>query len=61
MDKSWIYMWDGFLWLFAVMLARSREIKAYQVIGIALAGYLFAMTPLSYPVWWTIVYFFGTT
>ncbi|WP_263167711.1 hypothetical protein [Streptomyces sp. SCSIO ZS0520] len=56
MTHNTIYVIDSFLILFAVMIARSREVKVTQVIIIAFAGYLFAMTPLSYPVWWTFVF-----
>lgn len=51
MSKGTLYVIDTCLFLFAFMMARSREIAIYAVILIALAGFLLAMTPLGYPVW----------
>ncbi|MWA12065.1 hypothetical protein [Streptomyces sp. BA2] len=56
MTQSTIYVIDAFLFLFAFMIARSREVRAYQVILISLAGFLLAMTPLGYPVWWMFLF-----
>lgn len=57
MSHSTIYVIDAFLFLFAFMVARSREVKAYQVFLISMAGFLLAMTPLGYPVWWLFLFF----
>lgn len=56
MTESTIVIIDLFLALYAFMLARSREIKTYQVILIGLCGFLMAMTPFGYPVWWTFLF-----
>ncbi|MFG3252473.1 hypothetical protein [Streptomyces sp. NPDC048172] len=50
MNQSSVWVVDTFLWLFAFMVARSREVKTWQVILIALAGFLLGMTPFGYPV-----------
>ncbi|WP_019355281.1 hypothetical protein [Streptomyces sp. AA1529] len=50
MSDHGIWVADAFLWLFAVMMARSREIKSYQVVLISLAGFLLAYTQLGWPV-----------
>lgn len=57
MTQSTIYVIDGFLFLFAFMVARSREVKTYQVFLICMAGFLLAMTPMGYIVWWTFRFF----
>jgi hypothetical protein len=57
MTQTTIYVIDAFLFLFAFMIARSREIKVYQVILICFAGFLLAMTPLGYPIWWLFLFF----
>ncbi|MCX4663481.1 hypothetical protein [Streptomyces uncialis] len=54
MSQTEIWVTDAFLFLYAFMIARSREIHAYQVIIIIMAGFLLAMTPLGYPLWATI-------
>ncbi|MFE6165062.1 hypothetical protein ACFQ7F_39825 [Streptomyces sp. NPDC056486] len=54
MSQSTIYVIDAFLFLFAIMIARSREVRWYQVFLICMAGFLLATTPMGYPVWWTI-------
>ncbi|MFD7131284.1 hypothetical protein [Streptomyces sp. NPDC059894] len=46
-----LYVIDGVLFLYAFMLARSREVAIHQVILICLAGFLLAMTPLADPLW----------
>ncbi|GAA3127483.1 hypothetical protein ACFQ0X_12385 [Streptomyces rectiviolaceus] len=56
MTQSTIYVIDAFLFLFAVMVARSREVRWYQVFLISMAGFLLAMTPMGYPVWWTFLF-----
>ncbi|MEU5959570.1 hypothetical protein [Streptomyces sp. NPDC047525] len=53
MTQTTIYVICGFLFLFTVMVARSREVRWYQVVVICMAGFLLAMTPLGYIVWWT--------
>lgn len=50
MSQHTIWVVDLFLWLFALMLMRSREVHIYQVLGVALAGFMLAMTPLGWPV-----------
>ncbi|MEU2608627.1 hypothetical protein [Streptomyces albus] len=50
MKQTSIYVVDTFLWLFAIMAARGREIKAWQVAAISMAGFLLAFTPLGWPV-----------
>lgn len=60
MTQSTIYVIDAFLFLFTIMIARSREIRWYQAFLICMAGFLLAMTPMGYPVWWTFR-FFGDT
>ncbi|GAA2085103.1 hypothetical protein GCM10009801_46640 [Streptomyces albiaxialis] len=50
MNQSSVIVVDLFLWLFAFMVARSREVRIYQVIFIALAGFLLGLTPFGYPV-----------
>jgi hypothetical protein len=49
-------MWviDAFLFLYVVMVCRSREIKWYQATLIALFGFLLAGTPMSYPAWFLV-------
>lgn len=56
MTQSTIYVIDAFLFLFTVMVARSREIHWYQAFVICMAGFLLAMTPLGYPVWWMFLF-----
>lgn len=53
MTPSQLYIIDGFLMLYTVMLAHSRDVKTHQAVLIGLAGFLLAMTPAGYPVWWT--------
>ncbi|MFJ9748699.1 hypothetical protein [Streptomyces chartreusis] len=51
MTQTHIWVIDTFLFLYLVLTVRSREIKAYQAIFMALFGFLLAGTPFAYPVW----------
>ncbi|MFJ4799908.1 hypothetical protein [Streptomyces murinus] len=51
MNQSDIQIIDAFLFLYVVLIARSREIKWYQATLISLFGFLLAGTPFGYPVW----------
>jgi hypothetical protein len=51
LSQGTLYVIDSMLFLYAFMIARSREVPIHQVILICLAGFLLAMTPLGYPVW----------
>ncbi|UXY29458.1 hypothetical protein [Streptomyces sp. HUAS TT20] len=63
MTQTDLFIIDLFLLLYVVMLARSREIKWYQVTLISLFGFLLAGTPFSYPAWFMVQFigkfFFG--
>lgn len=50
MSQGNIYVLDAFLWLFTVMTARAREVRVWQIMLVALAGFYLAMTPMGYVV-----------
>ncbi|WP_369390827.1 hypothetical protein AB5J72_26610 [Streptomyces sp. CG1] len=51
MTQNEMWVIDTFLFLYVVLIARSREIKWYQATLISLFGFLLAGTPFSYPAW----------
>ncbi|MCX5050986.1 hypothetical protein [Streptomyces sp. NBC_00474] len=51
MTQNEMWVIDTFLFLYVVLIARSREIRWYQATLISLFGFLLAGTPFSYPVW----------
>ncbi|MFD4560183.1 hypothetical protein ACFWP5_38705 [Streptomyces sp. NPDC058469] len=51
MTQTDMWIVDTFLFLYVVMIARSREIRWYQATLISLFGFLLAGTPFSYPAW----------
>lgn len=51
MTDSALYVITAGLFLYAFMIARSREVAIHQVVFLALTGFFLAHTPLGEPVW----------
>ncbi|WP_329254028.1 hypothetical protein OG223_27595 [Streptomyces sp. NBC_01478] len=54
MNQTDMWVVDSFLFLYVVMVARSREIRWYQATLISMFGFLLAGTPFAYPVWFMV-------
>ncbi|MGW7001854.1 hypothetical protein ACWGCW_03215 [Streptomyces sp. NPDC054933] len=47
MSQNQIYLFEIFLWVVSIMLVRGNDVRGWQLVIIALAGFYLALTPIG--------------